>query len=172
LLRCLATDNPEKWTAHLPAVCNALNNAYNVTTKTSPNVLVFGKQTRTLFDIDLSSTTRLSDHLQNLFELQEYASEQAWSNTITYNIKDKIEHDKNIKESDLQVGQLVYWIKPQEDPQKSYKLQERAQGPFIVINIQNNWAKLKHLTEHKILPNKINISQLKFPKYHPFNLQE
>jgi hypothetical protein len=47
-----------------------------------------------------------------------------------------------------------------------------VRGSFIVKEIQNNCAKLKHLTEHKILPNPINISQLKFPKYHPFNMQD
>ncbi len=126
LLRCLATDNPDKWTDYLPAVCNALNNAYSATTKTSPNVMIFGRQTRTAFDIDLSNTIPHSDHLQNLLELQQYASEQAWANRNQHNIKDKIEHDKNLKESDLQIGHLVYWVKPQLDPQKSYKLQERA----------------------------------------------
>jgi len=71
LLRCLATDNPDKWTEYLPAVCNTLNNAYNATTKTSPNIMIFGKQTRTAFDIDLSNTTPYSEHLQNLLELQQ-----------------------------------------------------------------------------------------------------
>ena len=169
LLRCVALDNPENWPKFLPSVTNSLNNCISSTTKTCANVIIFGKMTSSIYDIELPETNPISQHVTDLINIQQYASDKNYHCRNQYNLKDESTHNEKVTQSELKPGNIVYWQKPQLDPNLSYKLQKRAHGPFITLSVNNNCAKLKHAITNKILNNNISLTQLVFPRSHSHN---
>jgi hypothetical protein len=147
------------WDKFLPALMLAYNTSYHSTIATTPFELLFGLRPR-LPSLSAPEIQRQhygesfpAEHLQLLQHARQVARKKAEQQGLNY----KLSFDQNAGPHEFKVGQKV-WLSDTTSLGKNPKLTPKWVGPYKIVDINDNNAKLE------IIPNNskvINISRLK-----------
>ena len=180
MLSMFVSESQKDWDEWIPAVMFAYRATPQASTKFSPNLLMFGRETFLPIDLmvglppsmetpdEQEYVTILRDHLEKAHAI-------ARQNTKFSAIRQKKLYDTNVKEQSFKAGDYVWLYTPIRKKGFSAKLQRHWRGPYLVLNKigetnyriqQNPKAKMKivhanRLNDYKGLIQKSLGSQVK-----------
>jgi len=159
------------WDKFLPALMLAYNTSYHSTIATTPFELLFGIRNRLL---SLPAPEIQCQHYSESFpaerlQLLQHARQVACQTAEAQGQKYKLNFDQNVVPHKFEIGHKV-WLSDTTALGKNTKLTPKWIGPYKIIDINNNNAKIE------IKPNKfkvINVARLKaFQEEHEKRLSE
>jgi hypothetical protein len=161
-------ENKSNFWEFLPAISCAINSFSNGALGVSPYFVLYGQQFRFPFDTSLTDQeqsfrdTPIPQGLEGIAERLKILR-----SIIHENIKDARSDterikNKNAKPHDFQIGQRVFVSQELE----SNRLQNRKHspnwcGPYYLLDLKGDLARVQHMYSGKILKNWINVSKLK-----------
>jgi hypothetical protein len=154
----------------LPSVVWSLRTTPSRATGFTPFFLVYGAEAILPTDLEYSSPrTRAYDDQSNrtnredsLDQLEE-ARNMALLHSARYQQSLRRYHDRGVRSRDLQVGDLVLWLR--QDARGRHKLTPPWEGPFIIAKIlKPGTYKLANI-QGKVYSNAWNIRQLR--RFYP-----
>jgi hypothetical protein len=169
-LRCLTSAHPENWPIYLSAAVNCVNNTPNSTTKVSPSMIVFGRDTTALKNIHLDMDEKsIPELIREIQEVQKWAAQQATALKRSADEEAQRKFNSSRNPTKIHEGATVYWRKPSiRDPHENSKLQTNTRK-YTAFDIKNNSCQLKDQTTQKIYKYRVSIDQLIFPSKHNDN---
>ena len=169
-LKCLTSKHPENWPLFLSAAVNCVNNTPNSTTRISPSMVVFGRDTTALKNITLDMDEKtMPDLIREMQEVQEWAAQQCAELKRTADEQAQQKFNKGRSPSKLHEGATVYWRKPSlRDPHENSKLQSNTRK-FTAFDIRDNSCQLRDQSDNKVYKYRVSIDQLVFPSQHNDN---
>ena len=180
MVSMFVSESQKDWDEWIPAVMFAYRATPQASTKFSPNLLMFGRETFMPIDLmvglppsmetpdEQEYVTILRDHLEKAHAI-------ARQNTKFSAIRQKKLYDTSVKEQSFKAGDYVWLYTPIRKKGFSAKLQRHWRGPYLVLNKigetnyriqQNPKAKMKivhanRLNDYKGLIQKSLGSQVK-----------
>lgn len=167
-----ANENKDDWDTYISSALFAYRVKRHNTTRHEPFYLMYGRNV-TLpieFKIPIEEPVQGEDDLQDdlLKRMQVISGKITEDRLVTQDRiykeqqKQKQRHDKNLKEENFKIGDLVLLYKSRLRGKK--KLEERWTGPYYVHEILGNGAYKLRTTDGKVLKVPINSERLK--RYH------
>jgi hypothetical protein len=166
-LRAYCTDSTN-FHEFLPAIAAAINGNVNTALGTSPFFILYGMNYRFPFETALTSNELSFRDVWDMPGLESLAKRLEIIRDIVHqNIREAratTERIKNVnaKPHDFQVGDRVFVSAEMDSSRISNRKHAPAFiGPFVVVQLKNNLAKLVHFYTGKPLKNFINVDKLK-----------
>jgi hypothetical protein len=170
-----ANENKDDWDSYISTALFAYRTKRHSTTGHEPFYLMYGREVILPIEFKISTTEISNDEsdLQDdlLKRVQIISGRMTEDRLITQDKihieqqKQKLRHDKNIKEQSFKIGDLVLLYKSQLRGKK--KLEERWNGPYYIHEILENGAYKLRTMDDKILKIPVNSERLK--KYYSRN---
>ncbi|GET60617.1 DDE-type integrase/transposase/recombinase [Rhizophagus irregularis DAOM 181602=DAOM 197198] len=153
--------NIEDWDLKVPGVLFAYRTKRNDSTKMEPGYLIYGRQMKTLLDLEDKEIT-MAERVNGLIEGLPNIRNQAKENVRKSQEKQKSYHDKkNRIKQKLQIGDKVLYYDAAKEKQWSGKLEEKWKGPYYVHEIISKGSYRIKTMEGKILKTPVNGELLK-----------
>ncbi|GBC21546.2 DDE-type integrase/transposase/recombinase [Rhizophagus irregularis DAOM 181602=DAOM 197198] len=153
--------NIEDWDLKVPGVLFAYRTKRNDSTKMEPGYLIYGRQMKTLLDLEDKEIT-MAERVNELIEGLPNIRNQAKENVRKSQEKQKSYHDKkNRIKQKLQIGDKVLYYDAAKEKQWSGKLEEKWKGPYYVHEIISKGSYRIKTMEGKILKTPVNGELLK-----------
>jgi len=139
MLRKQAVTHGAQWDKFLPGMLWAYRNTPHDTTGEKPSFLLFGIDCRSPTESALlppansDPTSDFSDYRQELVHTLSSARLDAATNLRNAQQRHKNQHDKNVHDLELKIGDWVLVYFPKEDSGKNCKLSRPWHGPHRVI---------------------------------------
>jgi hypothetical protein len=166
-LRAYCTDSTN-FHEFLPAIAAAINGNVNTALGTSPFFILYGMNYRVPFETALTSNELSFRDVWDMPGLEPLAKRLEIIRDIVHqNIREaraNTERIKNVdaKPHDFQVGDRVFVSAEMDSSRITNRKHSPAFiGPFVVVQLKNNLAKLVHFYTGKPLKNFINVDKLK-----------
>jgi hypothetical protein len=166
-LRAYCTDSTN-FHEFLPAIAAAINGNVNTALGTSPFFILYGMNYRFPFETALTSNELSFRDVWDMPGLESLAKRLEIIRDIVHqNIREaraNTERIKNVnaKPHDFQVGDRVFVSAEMDSSRITNRKHSPAFiGPFVVVQLKNNLAKLVHFYTGKPLKNFINVDKLK-----------
>ncbi len=148
-----------EWDKNIAPVLYAYRTRKQESTRMKPFYLTYGREARTI--IQEKNESQNETQIQYLIDEHPRRVNQARENIKRSQEKQRLFHDKKIKEKLFKVGEKVLYYKAIKDKQWTGKLEENWKGPYYIHEILLNGAyKLKD-DEGNILRMPINGELLK-----------
>ncbi|KAK3101592.1 hypothetical protein FSP39_004699 [Pinctada imbricata] len=169
-LRAYCEKDKQSWHKLLPGIMMSFRKSISAhSTEFSPFFLMFGKEMRLPFDIDLQPKDNLGqdtkDYLQEFLSRLQVANEIAKKNTEYHQQKNKERYDRTAREPNFKVGDLVLINSHHVPKGQSAKLTDKCIGPYRITECGSNYTyQLKRVSDNKIHPSLMNAIHLKH--YH------
>ncbi|GET62386.1 DDE-type integrase/transposase/recombinase [Rhizophagus irregularis DAOM 181602=DAOM 197198] len=153
--------NIEDWDLKVPGVLFAYRTKRNDSTKMELGYLIYGRQMKTLLDLEDKEIT-MAERVNGLIEGLPNIRNQAKENVRKSQEKQKSYHDKkNRIKQKLQIGDKVLYYDAAKEKQWSGKLEEKWKGPYYVHEIISKGSYRIKTMEGKILKTPVNGELLK-----------
>ncbi|GBC29374.2 DDE-type integrase/transposase/recombinase [Rhizophagus irregularis DAOM 181602=DAOM 197198] len=153
--------NIEDWDLKVPGVLFAYRTKRNDSTKMESGYLIYGRQMKTLLDLEDKEIT-MAERVNGLIEGLPNIRNQAKENVRKSQEKQKSYHDKkNRIKQKLQIGDKVLYYDAAKEKQWSGKLEEKWKGPYYVHEIISKGSYRIKTMEGKILKTPVNGELLK-----------
>ena len=167
MLGKVVSDNQRDWHEWLPLVVSAYRASPHAATKFSPNMLVFGRETRMPIDVvlgrpqeDQPEERSYEDFADGLVNRLEAAYDVARRNLQTAALRRKNTYDLRVHEKAFSRGSWVWYYCPRRFRGRSPKWQRLYSGPFLVTKIIPPVNCVIQLTKHS-QPKVVHIDKLK-----------
>jgi hypothetical protein len=139
--------NGRDWDRRLPYVLFAYRTAVQASTGESPFFLMYGRDARLPTATDITTTTErdlvdLSDFGESLMTNLSEARELARKSIQNSQKKQKQNYDKRACANVFRVGDRVFLYKPAAKSGKAYKFARPYYGPYRIVEITTNDAKI------------------------------
>jgi hypothetical protein len=178
-LRALIDPSVPEWSRVVKMIQYSQNTLELPSLGTSAHQLLYHQRPRLFLQNDIINATRNSgvQHfpetmLPRLSVYRKFIEELKAENQR----KNKEYFDKFARPIDIKIGDLVYkellGTPASSISHVSSKLRDRFSGPFRVIDVFSNSARLQRLSDGKILPALVNITQLKKTNFRRSELLE
>lgn len=164
-LRCMCSNNQNKWDEFLAPACYALNNTKSSVYGLTPYNVLFGRDGREVLDNKIDTTTEVQPLYQILQDMALYR-EKAIQTAIHFReMKAKLAKENMADKVDMShkpfIGDVVFWSRPKSQSiDGSTKFLPKQEGPYAVIARSRHTAKLQDLNRGRIHKIPIHISQL------------
>ena len=138
------------WDRHLPYVLFAYRASPQSSTEESPFFLLYGRDPRLPVEAMLSPSTartpiNLKEYGSELVNRMSGAWELARKSVEKAQKRQKVNYDKKSHSSDFVVGERVFLFKPAEKTGESRKLARPFHGPYRVIELGTNTARIRRV---------------------------
>ena len=145
----------------MPGVLFAYRTKKNDSTKLKPGYLIYGRQMKTLLNLEDENVT-ITQRINSLIDELPSIRNQAKGNIGKSQEKQKKYHDKKYKmKKNFQIGDKVLYYNAAKEKQWSGKLEEKWKGPYYIHEtISKGSYKIKTM-EGKILKTPANGELLK-----------
>ncbi|CAB4443481.1 unnamed protein product [Rhizophagus irregularis] len=154
-------NNDKDWDLKVPGVLFTYRTKKNDSTKLKPGYLIYGREMKTLLNLEDENVT-ITQRINSLIEELPSIRNQAKGNIGKSQEKQKKYHDKKHKtKKNFQIGDKVLYYNAAKEKQWSGKLEEKWKGPYYIHEtISKGSYKIKTM-EGKILKTPVNGELLK-----------
>ena len=140
------------WDEPLPYVLFAYQASEQASTRESPFMLLYGRDPQLPTQLDLSpSVERENVDITTYKSFVMQAMNEAWSVAKTAlekaQTKQKIQHDKSVRNADFRVGERVFVFMPSLKTGPAHKLARLFKGPYRILKLYPNGVDLQSI-EH------------------------
>ena len=154
------------WDRHLPFVLFAYRACQQQNTQESPFFLIYGRDPRlptdTMLSPPLSRTIiRLQDYGKELASRMAGAWESARSSIKKAQHRQKAQYDKKSRPPNFLVGDRVFLFKPAEKTGEARKFARPFHGPFRVLELDTNTAKIRRVDKPQEEPILVALDRLR-----------
>ena len=157
-------DNTEDWDLKIPSILFAYRTKKNDSTKMEPGYLIYGRQMKTLLNLEDKEITMV-ERINGLIEELPKIRNQAKENIRKSQEKQKLYHDKRNKlKKNFQIGDKVLYYDAAKEKQWSGKLEEKWKGSYYIHEVLLNGSYSLKDKEGRILKTPVNGELLK--KYY------
>ena len=166
-LRAYCDKDQKLWPKFLSGIMMSFRKSISAnSTEFSPFFLMFGKEMRLPFDVELQPKDNMAGdaklYIQEFMSNLKIYHEIAKENQKFHQQKNKEKYDKTAKVPDFRVGDHVLMNIHQIPKGLTAKLYDKAQGPYRILRLGPNYTyELKRLSDNKIHPSLVNAIHLK-----------
>lgn len=166
-LRAYCDKDQKLWPKFLSGIMMSFRKSISAnSTEFSPFFLMFGKEMRLPFDIELQPKDNMAGdaklYIQEFMSNLKIYHKIAKENELYHQQKNKEKYDKTAKVPDFKLGDQVLMSIHQIPKGLTAKLYDKAQGPYRIVRLGPNYTyELKRLSDNKLHPSLVNAIHLK-----------
>lgn len=166
-LRAYCGKDQKLWPKFLSGIMMSFRKSISAnSTEFSPFFLMFGKEMRLPFDIELQPKDNMAGdaklYIQEFMSNLKIYHKIAKENELYHQQKNKEKYDKTAKVPDFKLGDQVLMSIHQIPKGLTAKLYDKAQGPYRIVRLGPNYTyELKRLSDNKLHPSLVNAIHLK-----------
>lgn len=170
-LRAYCDKDQQLWPKFLPGILMSFRKSVSShSTEFSPFHMMFGKEMRLPFDVDLQPKDNLSqdtrEYLREFMSRLKISHEIGQKNVEYHQQRNKERYDRTAKTPHFKIGDTVLTTTHQVPKGQSSKLWDKCTGPYQIVGLGPNYTyRLRRISDNKVHPSLVSAIHLK--DYYP-----